>query len=85
MPKFKSHLIQNVVLYLILAVGLLLFANYRYNQVLQFWIAAATTGGYVLWGIAHHYLENRLDWKVASEYLLMGCVVLIIFKLVLGT
>lgn len=82
--SFKHHLLHYTILLVILVTGFGLFVRYQHHSVQQLWIVLAATLGYILWGVTHHAIERRLTWEVVSEYLLVGCVVVLAFGLVLG-
>ena len=79
----KIHLLHYVILFLILASGLAGFLVLSFKPFYQFLVIVATVVGYVIWGIAHHYLEDRLSWGVIVEYFLIGTLVIFLFGLVL--
>lgn len=70
-------------LFLILMGGFLGFTFYRGNSEAQFLIIFFTVSSYVVWGIWHHKVENRLSWGVITEYILVGSLVLLLFYLTL--
>lgn len=82
--EHKVHLLHYFVLFLILAVGFIFFLSLRYSPLQQFLVIVVVDILYLLWGILHHYLEERLSWGVVTEYLLVGSVVLLAFGLTLG-
>ncbi|PIS20647.1 hypothetical protein COT52_02775 [candidate division WWE3 bacterium CG08_land_8_20_14_0_20_43_13] len=77
----SAHFFHYLALFLILLLGLVSFFAFRWQPVSQFVVILATVGGYVGWGITHHYLENRLSVGVVAEYLLVGLAVICLFWL----
>ncbi len=75
--------------YLVLFCGLMFFAVmayfYRLDPSVQFLMFFAATAFYTLWGVIHHYLENRLTWAVVAEYLFFAFIVFFLVVLSLGT
>ena len=80
----KKHTYYFLLLFLGLAIGFLLFFTLRYNQMYQFYSVIGMVIYYILWGFFHHYEEDRLDFYIISEYLLIGSVVILLFAIVLG-
>ncbi len=79
----KEHLLHYLILFLILTLGLVGFVVFRFRPQLQLLVVGLTVGGYILWGIAHHYTEERLRWEVVGEYILVGVLVFVMFALTL--
>lgn len=77
----RIHLIHYLVLFLMLAFGLVMFFGFRWRPEYQFLVVIGMVAGYVIWGIIHHHLERRLSWGVITEYLLVGLVVICLFWL----
>ncbi len=83
-PEHRLHLVHYLVLIFILVLGFVLFMYFRYQPLKQLLIITVVDAAYLLWGIIHHYLEERLSWGVVTEYLLAGTVALLAFGLTLG-
>jgi hypothetical protein len=79
----KEHLLHYLILFLILTLGLVGFVVFSFHPQVQLLIVGLTVGGYVAWGIVHHYIEDRLRWDVVGEYLLVGVLVFAMFALTL--
>lgn len=79
----KEHLLHYLILFLILTLGLVGFVVFAFRPQLQLLVVGLTVGGYVLWGIVHHYIEDRLRWDVVGEYILVGVLVFVMFALTL--
>lgn len=79
----KEHLLHYLILFLILTVGLVGFVVFQFRPQRQLFIVGLTVGGYITWGIVHHYIEDRLRWDVVGEYFLIGILVLVMFALTL--
>lgn len=77
----KIHLAHYFVLFVILFSGLFGFWYFSGNGFIRFIFVFFTLLGYVIWGIIHHYSENRLSWGVILEYLLLSLVILAAFSL----
>lgn len=80
----RSHLIHYIYLVLGLLVSSILFFLLRYNIFYQFYAAVGGVVYYVLWGLLHHYIEDRVNFHIISEYVLIGGIVILLFALVLG-
>ncbi len=79
----KEHLLHYLILFLILTLGLVGFVVFQFQPQTQLLVVGLTVGGYIAWGIIHHYIEDRLRWDVVGEYFLVGALVFIMFALTL--
>jgi len=79
----KEHLLHYLILFLILTIGLVGFVVFRFQPVAQLLVVGLTIAGYVIWGLVHHYIEDRLRWEVVGEYFLVGALVLVMLALTL--
>ena len=79
----REHLLHYLILFLILTLGLVGFVVFRFQPSAQLLAAGLTIGGYVLWGVVHHYIEDRLRWEVVGEYFLIGILVFVMLALTL--
>jgi len=80
----KEHLLHYLILFLILNLGLVGFVVFRFQPVAQLLVVGLTVAGYIVWGLVHHYIEDRLRWEVVGEYFLVGALVLVMFVLTLS-
>lgn len=80
----KVRLAHYLVLFIILALGGLLFWRWQYFPNYQFLIVVLTVAGYILWGVSYHLTVRRLSWTVILEYILLGFVVILMFAAALG-
>lgn len=69
--------------YLFLIFGLLasffFFINFRQNPGYQMLSALAGCVFYSVWGIMHGFLEQRINWHVALEYITLSLFVFALF------
>lgn len=79
----KEHFLHYLVLFLILTLGLVGFVVFSFHPQTQLLVVGLTVGGYIVWGVVHHYVEDRLRWDVVGEYFLVGILVLVMFALTL--
>ena len=80
----REHLLHYLILFLILTTGLVGFVVFQFHPQTQLLLVGLTVGGYVAWGVIHHYIERRLRWEVVGEYFLIGILVLVMFALTLS-
>lgn len=80
MKKEWFHLL---ILYIILAGGIATFFATSGNIQTQRIVGVVTTVSYVLWGIIHHGLKEDLHAKVVIEYVLLGCIALLLLFIVI--
>lgn len=73
---FKKHMIHYLILFLIIIIGGIGFF-WQTDKTIKFLLAVMVAGGYVSWGIIHHYLEKNLSLKIVLEYLFMGILALV--------
>lgn len=78
MSEYEKHLIE----YLVLALGLALFAGlfvfFRFNKPVLIYISLFGCVFYMLWGIIHHFIEDRLNELLAAEYILVGFLIFLL-------
>jgi hypothetical protein len=84
MTEDERHFIE----YLTLLVGLTmffgLFIGFRHSKEALKIISGAGTVFYIVWGLAHHAVEGRLNKFIAFEYILFGSVVFLLLFTVLS-
>ena len=66
------------ILFIILAGGIATFFATAGNTFAQRIVGVVTTVSYVVWGILHHSLKEDLHVKVVIEYVLFGCIALLL-------
>lgn len=70
----RDHLSHYIVLALLLMTGIGAFVVFNYNGQAQQWITAGLATGYVLWGITHHQLTDKVVLKIVLEYALVAAL-----------
>jgi hypothetical protein len=78
MTNEEKHLLHYLTLFVGLVLFVILFIWFKYNFTAQLIVAASGSIYYVLWGIIHHAIENRLTRAVALEYILLGTFVFLL-------
>lgn len=77
----KKHLLKHFKYYTLLLimqiVGLFVILSLNGKKELQIAVIISSTIGYVVWAIAHQYLEHSLTIKIVIEYVLFGAFGLI--------
>jgi len=68
----RDHLNHYLILLSIFAFGIFFFIYFSYNRTIQGWCVISLGIAYFLWGMAHHYLEKTLYFKVVIEYFLIA-------------
>ncbi|OGC70078.1 hypothetical protein A2415_00575 [candidate division WWE3 bacterium RIFOXYC1_FULL_39_7] len=78
---------KNLLLYLVLLIGMLVFfvciIFFRYDRFALTLISVLGSIFYIFWGIIHHVLEGRLKKEVVVEYVFLSVVAFLLFYLVL--
>lgn len=84
MKNIKEHAIEYLILFIAIFIFILLFFVFRFNKNALVIISAVSSVFYVLWGIIHHVLKDRLTKSIFWEYLLFGFLVFLLLFTVLG-
>lgn len=80
MAEIKEHTNHYLVLLFILVFGALAFFYFQRMPQVQILSVFITAVFYVVWGVAHHYLEGDLHFRVIIEYVaiaLLGFLILL--------
>lgn len=86
LEDLESHTIHYLMLIIILCLGFGSFLYFSFDRHTQFIIGILTCLSYAVWGIAHHYAENNLNWKIVVEYSIFAALAMaIIDSLILRT
>ncbi|MBI5449543.1 hypothetical protein HY948_04490 [Candidatus Gottesmanbacteria bacterium] len=72
------------ILFIILAGGIVTFFVSTGNAIAQRVTGIVTTISYVVWGILHHRMKEDLHAKVVIEYVLLGCIALVLLFIVIS-
>ncbi|MEA2020594.1 MAG: hypothetical protein U9M98_02640 [Patescibacteria group bacterium] len=70
-----------IALFVVLLLGGFLLYFFRGQPALQLWVVIGAAIFYIVWGAAHHILEDEFDWEVLLDYLLIAGLVIVIFLL----
>jgi len=71
----SAHLYHYLLLAFGLLVSLFFFLNFRQNPTYQMTSALFGCLFYSFWGIMHGFLEQRLTWHIAFEYITLSLFV----------
>jgi hypothetical protein len=74
----KSDLFHYFLLIIILFIGVYFYVSYA-GSGQQFVVVCLTSAAYVLWGIFHHAVYERLQLWIITEYLLIASLVVAFF------
>ena len=80
MKNIAKHMPHYFSLFGLLAIGLVGFAMFSYDNGFQTAIAIGLSFGYFAWGVVHHLIHKDLDITVVIEYLsvaILGLVVIL--------
>ena len=80
MKKEWFHLL---ILFIILAGGIATFFATAGNTLAQRIVGVVTTISYVMWGILHHGIKEDLHARTVIEYVLLGCIALLLLFIVI--
>jgi len=78
MREIKKHLNYYVVLFFVLALGVLFFLQIDSSSGLKVSLLLVITLFYIFWGILHHSTKHNLSLKIVIEYILIGCLGLVV-------
>lgn len=84
LEDFKKHTIHYLILFIILALGLLGFWHFSYQPPLQWVVILAVAILYVAWGVVHHLLEGNLNYKIVIEYTSMAALAATLLWIIIG-
>ncbi len=79
----KKHNYQFFLLFFTSLFFLSLFILLKGNPISQFFTISGFIIFYIIWGIAHHFLDKTLHFKVVVEYILLGASALFLFGILL--
>jgi hypothetical protein len=78
----KTQFVHLGVLFFMLLVGGGTFWYLNGSPGLQLFVGIATSLAYILWGIIHHAIKEDLHKKVVVEYILIGCIAIIVLFII---
>ncbi|MBU0535019.1 MAG: hypothetical protein ABIJ82_00450 [Patescibacteria group bacterium] len=84
MRNIKEHIVEYLILFVAIFVFLLLFFIFRFDKNSLGIISALASVFYILWGIIHHVLRDRLTKSIFFEYVLFGSLVFLLLYTVLS-
>lgn len=70
--ELKKHRFYYVIIFLIIAMGLILVSQSQYGKGYQLIVVGTIAFCYVLWGIVHHYAHHDITAKIVLEYVLIA-------------
>ena len=77
--------LQHALLYIALLVGLILAGVFFFlshgNPAQQLLVVVGVSSFYLVWGVAHHVLEDEFDFEVLLDYLLIAALVVVVYLL----
>jgi len=84
MENIKEHLTEYIILFIALFIFLVLFIVFRFDRSAQTIISGAGSIFYILWGIIHHAIRERISRTIVWEYVLFGLLIFLLFYTVLS-
>lgn len=84
MKEDNPHIVEYLILFSGLLLCFVFFILFRFNTTVQIIISFVGSVFYVLWGIIHHAIEERLSKFVVLEYALIGLFVFSLLFVVIG-
>jgi hypothetical protein len=75
---FDYLLLLTAGIFFILALNL-----FHGERLLEFIVLLAFVSFYIIWGVYHHFLTNRLYFKIVLEYVIIGFVFLFLLKIII--
>jgi uncharacterized membrane protein (UPF0136 family) len=79
----KSNAFHYLVLFILLSAGIIGYFSVRGNNTQQLMVGVITSISYMIWGFIHHRINRDLHLKVVIEYILIGCIAMILLATVL--
>jgi hypothetical protein len=68
----QKHFLYYFFLLFLLASGIFLAVQAKYDRGLQITVLLSMALAYILWGVLHHLLHHDLTAKIVIEYVLVG-------------
>ena len=84
MENIKEHRLEYFILMIGVFVFVVLISMFRFNRGALIILAGAGSLFYILWGIIHNALREKLTRIVAYEYILFGILIFLLFFTVLS-
>lgn len=84
MKNIKERAIEYLILFVAIFVFLLLFFLFRFDKNALVIVSASGSVFYILWGIIHHVLRDRLNKSIFWEYIIFGSLVFLLLYTVLS-
>lgn len=84
MDNIKEHRLEYFILFIAIAVFLVLFSIFRFDKEALLLISGSGSLFYILWGIIHNIIREKLTRTVAYEYILFGILIFLLFFTVLS-
>ncbi|MGB9883053.1 MAG: hypothetical protein ACPLRN_00865 [Microgenomates group bacterium] len=78
--ELKNHLFDYLLLFTAGIFFLLALNIFQGEKIIEFIILLSFVSFYIIWGIYHHLLKDRLYLKIMLEYILIGFIVLFLLK-----
>jgi len=84
MENIKEHIIEYMVLFVAMIGFISLLVIFRFNKSALLGVSAIGSIFYILWGIIHHAIREKLTRAIAYEYILFGILVFLLLFIVLS-
>lgn len=81
--EIHLHFWQYFLFFVFSLFFLISFISIRDSRLTRFLIIILFVVFYIFWGIIHHLLNKTLHLKIVVEYILIGGIILFLFKVVL--
>ncbi|OGV97199.1 hypothetical protein A2W24_04205 [Microgenomates group bacterium RBG_16_45_19] len=78
LTDLRTHSTHYALLAGWLALSMILFLMVQGQTQAEVVVAVMTAGGYLVWGLVHHYLLGDLHAKIVAEYALAAAVAIMI-------
>lgn len=79
----KNHILDYFILFTAGVFFIIAFYVFRGERLIQFLILAGFTSFYILWGLYHHLVRDKLHLKTIIEYIFFGFIALLLLKIII--
>ncbi|MBI2641151.1 hypothetical protein HYW87_00970 [Candidatus Roizmanbacteria bacterium] len=81
--ELKKHTFDYILLVTAGVFFIALLNFYKGERLPEFIIVSFFVSFYILWGIYHHTVDDDIHLKIVVEYVLIGLVLMLFFKLII--
>lgn len=81
--EFNKHLLDYLLLFTAGIFFTLSLSLFRGERLLEFIILLSFISFYIIWGIYHHLVIDKLHFKIVLEYIMIGFLVIFLLRIII--